>query len=130
MKILMKLYIDISLFKYLLIPWLKDIYVYIVSQFYQLIFSQFLLKNKWNVILYEERKKREKKKKIETEQRSCTMKTEFREVKGTRCRSTAATTTTTTIGDDARSIFTEPRSLAERDTGSKRQERASLVEWD
>lgn len=64
--------------------YLKDIlYVYIVSQFYQLIFSQFLLKNKWNVILYEERKKREKKKKIETEQRSCTMKTEFREVKGT-----------------------------------------------
>lgn len=33
--------------------------------------------------MYEERKKREKKKKIETEQRSCTMKTEFREVKGT-----------------------------------------------
>lgn len=44
-----------------------------------------------------------------------------------RCRSTAATTTTTTIGDDARSIFTEPRSLTERDTGSKHQERASLV---
>lgn len=44
-----------------------------------------------------------------------------------RCRSTAATTTTTTIGDDARSIFTEPRSLTERDTGSKHRERASLV---
>lgn len=56
--------------------------------FLNFMFFQFLPKNKWNVICIctkkeKKEKRKSRKKKIETEQCSCSMKTEFREVKGT-----------------------------------------------
>lgn len=106
--------------------YLKDTYYFSI-----LCFFNFYLKINETLYVYVRRKKKKRKEKVEKKNwnRAVFVFDENWIPRGERdrCRSTAATTTTTTIGDDARSIFTEPRSLTERDTGSKHQERASLV---
>ena len=107
--------------------YLKDTYYFSI-----LCFFNFYLKINETLYVYVRRKKKKRKEKVEKKKnwnRAVFVFDENWIPRGERdrCRSTAATTTTTTIGDDTRSIFTEPRSLTERDTGSKHQERASLV---